>query len=369
MPNISTHLQPVENVIRNRFLPSIFENRHVSDEERELITLPVKLGGLGVPDITKIADIAYGTSRHLTSKLIRKVVHQNDSHELEPATTKTQPLTDYHKSLLSELRSSMSPLQLKANDICQADGASIWLTSLPLRSEGHHLSKREFIDAIYLRYGWQPNRLPLECACSAKFSIDHAMSCKVGGFIHMRHNDLLNITADLLSNVCKDVEKEPPLQPSTTGTEELRADIVARGFWQPMQRAFMDVRVFYPFAPSYRNQSLAATMKTMEGKKKRKYMERILNEEYGTFTPLVFSSSGGMSKETKRFFQRLAELISEKTKVSLPETSAWLKRKLSFSLIRSSVICLRGSRSHRYKSPQSVQEMDILSDTSSINVT
>ena len=121
----------------------------------------------------------------------------------------------------------MSPLQLKANDICQADGASIWLTSLPLRSEGHHLSKREFIDAIYLRYGWQPNRLPLECAYSAKFSIDHAMSCKVGGFIHMRHNDLLNITADLLSNVCKDVEKEPSLQPSTTGTEELRTDIVA----------------------------------------------------------------------------------------------------------------------------------------------
>ena len=64
-PNISTHLQPVENVIRNRFLPSIFENRHVSDEERELITLPV-IGGLGVPDITKIAEIAYGTSRHLT---------------------------------------------------------------------------------------------------------------------------------------------------------------------------------------------------------------------------------------------------------------------------------------------------------------
>ena len=106
----------------------------------------------------------------------------------------------------------------------------------------------------------------------------------------------------------------------------------------------------------------------MEGKKKRKYMERILNEEYGTFTPLVFSSSGGMSKETKRFFQRLAELISIKTNVSLPETSAWLKRKLSFSLVRSSVICLRGSRSHRYKSPQSVQEMDILSDTSCINV-
>ena len=368
LPGISTHLQAVENVIRNRFLPSLFENRQVSDDERALISLPAKLGGLGIPDVTKTTDLAYCASRHLTSDLVRKVVHQNESNILEPATCKGQSLMDYNKSLLLKLRNSMSPVQLKANDICQADGASIWLTSLPLRSEGHHLSKREFVDAIYLRYGWQPNRLPLECACSSKFSIDHSMSCKVGGFIHLRHNDLLNITDDLLSKVCTDVDTEPPLQSSTAGTEELRADIVARGFWQPMQRAFMDVRVFYPFAPSYRNQSLAATMKSMEGRKKRKYMERILNEEYGTFTPLVFSSSGGMSKETKRFFQRLAELISIKTNVSLPETSAWLKRKLSFSLVRSSVICLRGSRSHRYKSPQSVQEMDILSDTSCINV-
>ena len=80
------------------------------------------------------------------------------------------------------------------------------------------------IQLIYLRYGWQPNRFPLECACSEKFPIDHAISCKVGSFIHMRHNGLLNITADLLSNVCKDVEKETLLQLLTTGTEELRAD-------------------------------------------------------------------------------------------------------------------------------------------------
>ena len=130
----------------------------------------------------------------------------------------------------------------------------------------------------------------------------------------------------------------------------------------------MDVRVFYPFAPSYRNQGLQSSMKSMENKKKRKYLEKILNEEYGTFTPLVFTSNGAMSRETKRFYQRLAELLSEKSNVSLPETTAWVKRKISFSLIRSSVICLRGSRNHKYVSPLSVQEMDILNDVSNINV-
>ena len=156
---------------------------------------------------------------------------------------------------------------------------------------------------------------------------------------------MLNVTSDLLPFVCKDVEKEPTLDSSLTGTEELPADIAARGFWQRMQRAFMDVKVFYPFAPSYRSQSLSATMKLMESQRKRKYLERILNQENRTFTPLIFSSNGGMSKETKRFYSRLAELISDKTHASIPDTSAWIKRKLSFSLIRSSVICIRDSGS------------------------
>ena len=71
-----------------------------------------------------------------------------------------------------------------------------------------------------------------------------------------------------------------------------------------------------------------------------------------------------MSKETKRFYSRLAELISDKTHASLPDTSAWIKRKLSFSLIRSSVICIRGSRCHKYKCSQSLLELDIDSNMS-----
>ena len=48
LPAISTHLQPVENGIRNRFLPSLFENMQVSDDE---LSLPAKLGGLGMKSV------------------------------------------------------------------------------------------------------------------------------------------------------------------------------------------------------------------------------------------------------------------------------------------------------------------------------
>ena len=114
------------------------------------------------------------------------------------------------------------------------------------------------------------------------------------GFVTLCHNEMRDLTADLLSTVCKDVCKEPCLQQSENGVE-LRVDMSAPGFWQRMQRAFVDVRVFYPFTPSYRCKTLASIFRSMELAKKRKYNEVVMNEENGTFNPLIFSCNGGMS--------------------------------------------------------------------------
>ena len=112
-------------------------------------------------------------------------------------------------------------------------------------------------------------RLPQECVSKAKCNIDNALTCKTGGFVTLRHNKIVNVTADMLSMVCKDVRKEPTLSTTPDSNDELRADISMHSFWQRLQRAFVDVRVFYPFAPKHRNQSLATMMKTMENQKKK----------------------------------------------------------------------------------------------------
>ena len=41
------------------------------------------------------------------------------------------------------------------------------------------------------------------------------MSCKKEGFINIRHNDVRDLTAKLLSEVCHDVQIEPALLPLT----------------------------------------------------------------------------------------------------------------------------------------------------------
>ena len=75
-----------------------------------------------------------------------------------------------------------------------------------------------------------------------------------------------DLTADLLTEVCYDVEVEPKLQELTgehmhlrsANTEDgARLDVRARGFWgHSSQCAFFDVRIFYPNAQSNMSTSL-----------------------------------------------------------------------------------------------------------------
>ena len=44
IPNISQLLQPIKNVIRQEFITSLFEGRTCNDEERQLLSVLVKLG-------------------------------------------------------------------------------------------------------------------------------------------------------------------------------------------------------------------------------------------------------------------------------------------------------------------------------------
>ena len=46
--------------------------------------------------------------------------------------------------------------------------------------------------------------------------------------------------------------------------------------------------------------------------KKRSYETRIYEIEHGSFTPLIFSATGGMADEATAFYDCLASLLSSK---------------------------------------------------------
>ena len=101
--------------------------------------------------------------------------------------------------------------QKRANDIAQMKGASNWLTSLPIREENYVLNKREFYDAIRMRYRWPLKFIPTTCACGKRFSVDHALSCLKGGFVHQHHDEIRDLFGQTATEISNDVEIEPNL--------------------------------------------------------------------------------------------------------------------------------------------------------------
>ena len=60
-------------------------------------------------------------------------------------------------------------------DLAAEKGSSAWLTVLPLQDLGFNLNKREFRDAVKLRYDWPVEEIPSTCACGEAFTVDHSM--------------------------------------------------------------------------------------------------------------------------------------------------------------------------------------------------
>lgn len=69
--------------------------------------------------------------------------------------------------------------------------------------------------SVALRYyGWEPSNCPLKCVCSKTFSIENSQSCPKGGFPQSGTiNEVGDLTATLLIEMCYDVCVAPELQP------------------------------------------------------------------------------------------------------------------------------------------------------------
>ena len=116
-----------------------------------------------------------------------------------------------YKEILEDLRDKMSLKEKRLNDVTQEQGASNWLPTYPLIENGLDLNKQQFWDSVRIRYGWDIKNMSTTCSCGAKLDYQHCISCKKGGFITMHHNDVRDLTANILKGVLNDVEVEPQL--------------------------------------------------------------------------------------------------------------------------------------------------------------
>ena len=62
IPNISHLFAPLEEAIIDKFIPALV-GRKISEIERRIFALPVRFGGIGIPDPTTTSDTEYNTSQ------------------------------------------------------------------------------------------------------------------------------------------------------------------------------------------------------------------------------------------------------------------------------------------------------------------
>ncbi|KAG0719760.1 hypothetical protein GWK47_049860 [Chionoecetes opilio] len=371
IPDISPLLRPLEESIMNTFIPALLRSPVLRNDARALLELPPRLGGMGITSPEKMAEVENLNSINLTRSLTDMIIAQDAQGEIDQSVIAEQKKRfsrdrqQGQKTSLEHLSTILHPDTVRKIHIAQETGASNWLTSLPIRAKGFNLNKQEFVDDVALRYGWPVEGLPNTCVCGSPNSADHTMTCKKGGFVCIRHDEVRDLTASMLKEVCHDVSTEPTLLPldgellryrTANTAPEARVDICARGFWTRGQRTFLDIRVFDPMAASHRELSLEAVHHRNELEKIRAYGDRILQVDHGTFTPLVFTTSGGMAPKARSFYSRLADLMSVKKHQPRSSVAAWMRCRLSFSLLRSALLCLRGTR---YSTPSNTDIGDL----------
>ena len=268
MPGDPLLFQPLEDVIRTVFLPALLR-RDVNDMERDLISLPARMGGMGICKPTEQCLISHTNSVYVCAPLVRLV--QRQEFDFDPASLfvevkklrgdvdiENETRNKAKLDLILEHAPSELTLALKA---ASEKGASSWVTATPSYDHGTVLHKGEFTDAVYIRYGWPMLNLPSKCACGTAFDIQHALDCKLGGLRTIQHNEVRDVLAQCMREAGHTlVEVEPQLQElsgevfdykSANKEADARSDIKCCGFWSNKRQAYFDVKVVSPFARSY----------------------------------------------------------------------------------------------------------------------
>ena len=158
----------------------------------------------------------------------------------------------------------------------------------------------------------------------------------------IRHNAVVDTLAEVLQEVCKDVKVEPQLLPVTgevlpEGTnvqDGARSDVSAVGLWHPMNRAFIDVMA----------EELSQIYSHHENRRKRECNARILQVEKGSFCPAIFNCSGGASPEASKLLKVIAKKLSAKRGEQYSTVINFLRRRISFDILRSCLLSFRGVR-------------------------
>ena len=417
-PGIAPLLEPIETAIREELLPALFDvpADKIGGEFRETLGLSVRNGGIGVRNPIATADRAYSTSRAASSFVVATLLGHAVFHPVDHAKCVREAATESRKDRdLMETAFSFRMQRKKlpfSRQLSRAGEAGHWLTCAPHMLNGNTLSRQEFQDNLRLRYNFKPLDMPHTCdGCGARLTVDHALQCKCGGLVHVRHEDGAVEFRELLRLAWSPahVEREPSMtnsarrreravaaaerteqarptnpqqqrararrpatsqqqqqrqqqqqqrpstpaeqqQPDQVEADGRRGDAACHGFWTRGRDTVFDIRITDCDAPSYRGRPWRKVLEAQEKEKKRKYLGTC-RELRKDFTPLVYSVDGIPGREARAAERRLAAQLADKWSRPYSQMVHYVRCRMSIAVVRSNTLLLRGSRDRKEPRP------------------
>ncbi|KAL7478613.1 hypothetical protein ACHAW6_004434 [Cyclotella cf. meneghiniana] len=206
VPNIAPFLEPIEDVLRTKFLPVIFgPNIAIDNDLRTLLALRVKTSGVAIQNPTLIANLLFCTSQDATSFLSGFLLHNKPMcthhhhstvHTIAASSQKEQ--CDGKNAFFQALLECLPQKVEKCFKRAGSTGA--WLSAILDRFSSTELTKTEWFDNIALQYGSWSLHLPSHSNGSGKgFTVKHTLNCKKGGLVGICHDDSHDEWAHLCS--------------------------------------------------------------------------------------------------------------------------------------------------------------------------
>ena len=153
---INKFLDQLDEVITRNLIPNLTGGIQPNELERQLFSLPPSMGGLGIPIFAEQATIEFENSIKMTQSLSNNIINQERTYNIDrneqskiknriKAARKAKN-ADTSKRLLE----IMTKDQQRLHEINSSKGASVWLSTLPIKEEGFQLEKNVFWDLIQI---------------------------------------------------------------------------------------------------------------------------------------------------------------------------------------------------------------------------
>ena len=137
VPDISNELYRLDEAI-DKFVSNLFYGHTVSEFLRNMVSLPVKFGGLGISIPSKLTDAQYIASRRINASLIAGIVEQCQDSQLNLVQMRHERESvkkeNYQKQIdtITELKNTFDDDMAVVYNAITETGASNWLTVIPI---------------------------------------------------------------------------------------------------------------------------------------------------------------------------------------------------------------------------------------------